>query len=187
MKNIANIINFVRAVEPREKDNSYLPETTRKELELCRRYSFRSTVLLQYDALILPVTDGYRFSSPQKRAGIYPLDCSGKQILCDDYRSETDDENQKASCCANGIEYIFTPERITIHTEKAERFVFDFADNTDVPYKSVSEKELFMKFSGTAYEEYSYSVRLDKGFFEMSNGKPVIIPENGTFTIITER
>lgn len=51
--NIANIINFVRAVEPREKDNSYLPETLKKELELCNRYNFPSTVLLQYDALIL--------------------------------------------------------------------------------------------------------------------------------------
>lgn len=52
--NIASVINFVRAVEPREDDDSYLIETTRKELELCRKFGFRSTVLLQYDALILP-------------------------------------------------------------------------------------------------------------------------------------
>lgn len=54
MKNIANIVNFIRAVEPRKNDNSYLSETTRKELELCRRYGFRSTVLLHYDALMMP-------------------------------------------------------------------------------------------------------------------------------------
>ncbi len=52
MKNIANIINFVRACEPRVKDDSFLFETTKKELELCARYGFKSTVLFQYDALI---------------------------------------------------------------------------------------------------------------------------------------
>lgn len=54
MKNIANIINFVRDCEPRVEDNSYLFSTTKNELELCRKYGFRSTVLLQYDALIDP-------------------------------------------------------------------------------------------------------------------------------------
>ena len=52
MKNIANIINFVRACEPRTEDDSYLFETTKAELELCEKYGFKSTVLLQYDALI---------------------------------------------------------------------------------------------------------------------------------------
>ncbi|MCQ2462003.1 MAG: hypothetical protein MJ177_01200 [Clostridia bacterium] len=52
MKNILNIINFVRAVEPREEDDSYLVTTFQKEMELNGRYGFRNTVLLQYDALI---------------------------------------------------------------------------------------------------------------------------------------
>lgn len=52
MKNIVNIINFVRFCEPRSEDDSYLFLTTGKELELCRKYNFPSTVLLQYDALI---------------------------------------------------------------------------------------------------------------------------------------
>lgn len=52
MKNTVNIINFVRFCEPRKEDNSYLFTTTKKELELCRKYNFPSTVLLQYDALI---------------------------------------------------------------------------------------------------------------------------------------
>lgn len=134
----------------------------------------------------LPVADGYRFSSSQKRAGIYPLDRSGQQILCGDYRSETDDEKQEVSCIGNGIKYIFTPEKITIHAGEAERFVFDFADSADVPYESVAEKELIMKFRGTADEDYSYSVRLGKGFFGMSDGKPFIVPEDGMITIITE-
>ncbi len=51
MKNIVNIINFVRAVEPRD-DTVDLFSTTQNELMLCREYGFRSTVLLQYDALI---------------------------------------------------------------------------------------------------------------------------------------
>lgn len=54
MKNIVNIINFVRACEPREKDDSYLFSTLESELSLCREFGFKNTVLLQYDALILP-------------------------------------------------------------------------------------------------------------------------------------
>ena len=52
MKNIINIINFARGCEPREQDDSYLLPTLEKELELCEKYGFRSTVLFQYDALI---------------------------------------------------------------------------------------------------------------------------------------
>lgn len=52
MKNIINIINFVRACEPRVEDDSFLFDTTKKELELCKQYNFPSTLLLQYDALI---------------------------------------------------------------------------------------------------------------------------------------
>lgn len=52
MKNIVNIINFVRKCEPRSENDSFLYTTTKEELELCRKYSFPSTVLLQYDALI---------------------------------------------------------------------------------------------------------------------------------------
>ncbi len=49
---IANIINFVRAVEPRVENDDYLPVTLAEELKLCNKYNFKSTVLLQYDALI---------------------------------------------------------------------------------------------------------------------------------------
>lgn len=52
MKNIINIINFVRAVEPRVKDDSFLLQTFEEELKLCKKYNFKSTVLLQYDAFI---------------------------------------------------------------------------------------------------------------------------------------
>ncbi len=52
MKNIINIINFVRQCEPRCEDDSFLFTTTKEELELCKKYNFPSTVLLQYDALI---------------------------------------------------------------------------------------------------------------------------------------
>ena len=54
MKNIANVINFARGCEPRCEDDSYLFPTLREELELCKRCGFRSTVLLQYDALVKP-------------------------------------------------------------------------------------------------------------------------------------
>ena len=49
---IVNIINFVRATEPRANDDSFLPLTIKEELKLCNKYNFPSTVLLQYDALI---------------------------------------------------------------------------------------------------------------------------------------
>ena len=52
MKNIVNIINFVRACEPRVEDDSFLFTTTEEELKLCRKYNFNSTLLLQYDALL---------------------------------------------------------------------------------------------------------------------------------------
>ena len=54
MKNVANIINFARGCEPRSDDDSFLIPTLYEELELCKRYGFRSTVLLQYDALVNP-------------------------------------------------------------------------------------------------------------------------------------
>ena len=54
MKHIVNIINFARNCEPRCDDDSYLFTTLEEELKLCGRYGFRSTVLLQYDALIDP-------------------------------------------------------------------------------------------------------------------------------------
>lgn len=54
MKNVANIINFARGCEPRSDDDSFLLPTLYEELELCKRYDFRSTVLLQYDALVNP-------------------------------------------------------------------------------------------------------------------------------------
>ncbi|MBR4728048.1 MAG: hypothetical protein IK080_09200 [Clostridia bacterium] len=54
MRNIINIINFVRNCEPREDDDSYLFPTLCEELKLCDNYGFRSTVLFQYDALIEP-------------------------------------------------------------------------------------------------------------------------------------
>ncbi|MCQ2472406.1 MAG: hypothetical protein MJ147_10270 [Clostridia bacterium] len=49
---IVNIINFVRACEPRKADDSFLLNTIEEELKLCNKYNFPSTVLLQYDALI---------------------------------------------------------------------------------------------------------------------------------------
>lgn len=87
MNNIANIINFVRAVEPRVEDDSYLLPTLKNELELCRRHDFRSTVLLQYDALI---SEDYR-------------------VLLNEYADETEKglwfEVVKPLCEACGIEW----------------------------------------------------------------------------------
>ena len=51
MDKIMNLVNFVRGVEPREPEKD-LFEPVVRELEVNRRYGFKSTVLLQYDALL---------------------------------------------------------------------------------------------------------------------------------------
>ena len=54
MKNILNIINFVRQNEPREARDIDLPGTTRRQMEEMRARKLKGTFLLQYDALIDP-------------------------------------------------------------------------------------------------------------------------------------
>lgn len=52
MKNIINIVNFIRGCEPREKMD--LLEPVVKQIELAERYNLPTTFLFQYDALISP-------------------------------------------------------------------------------------------------------------------------------------
>ncbi len=54
MKNIVNIVNFVRQIEPRPGRKIDLVGTTRNEMEGMRRYGLTGTFLLQYDALCDP-------------------------------------------------------------------------------------------------------------------------------------
>ena len=54
MKNICNIVNFVRGVEPRPDRNVDLVGTTREEISYMRKNGLRGTYLLQYDALTNP-------------------------------------------------------------------------------------------------------------------------------------
>lgn len=69
---IVNIINFVRAAEPRVEDDSFLPYTLEEELKLCEHYDFPSTVLLQYDALIKPeYTDILRRHGKKAEIGLW--------------------------------------------------------------------------------------------------------------------
>ena len=51
MKNIVNIINFVRGVEPRPRDID-LQKPVIEQIRLLRENGLRGTFLLQYDALI---------------------------------------------------------------------------------------------------------------------------------------
>lgn len=46
----ANIINFMRACEPRFEID--LLETSREEFKLCKKYGFKSTTLIQYDVML---------------------------------------------------------------------------------------------------------------------------------------
>ena len=54
MKNIVNIVNFVRAVEPREGRNIDLEKPIIEQTRIMRELGLRGTFLLQYDALISP-------------------------------------------------------------------------------------------------------------------------------------
>ena len=57
MKNIVNIINFVRAIEPRPNRNIDMQEPMREQIRLLRENRLRGTFLLQYDTLIDPAFD----------------------------------------------------------------------------------------------------------------------------------
>ncbi len=78
MKKIANIINFVRSVEPRAENDGFLFDTLRKELALCREYGFPSTVLLQYDALVKPEYQALVKAEPLAEPGLW-LEVVGPQ------------------------------------------------------------------------------------------------------------
>ncbi len=51
-RQIINIVNFIRAVEPREKVDLMKPVT--EQIRLMKKHNLRGTFLLQYDALIMP-------------------------------------------------------------------------------------------------------------------------------------
>lgn len=52
-RQIVNIVNFIRDVEPREPVD--LTESVLKQIDLMKRYGLKGTFLLQYDAVIDPV------------------------------------------------------------------------------------------------------------------------------------
>ena len=52
-RQIVNIVNFIREVEPRTSVD--LVEPVREQIALMKRHGLRGTFLLQYDALIDPV------------------------------------------------------------------------------------------------------------------------------------
>ncbi len=52
MENILNIVNFIRACEPRHPERD-MPETPREEIKLMQKYGLRGTFLVQYDAMCL--------------------------------------------------------------------------------------------------------------------------------------
>ncbi len=54
MKNIVNIINFIRTHDPRDPQRD-LVKPVEMQLKLLKEYGFKGTFLLQYDALISPI------------------------------------------------------------------------------------------------------------------------------------
>ena len=62
MRNIVNIVNFIRAVEPRSSAD--LLEPVVKQITLLKKYNLPGTFLLQYDALPEP-----RFTEPVRSSG----------------------------------------------------------------------------------------------------------------------
>ncbi len=54
MRNVVNVINFVRGFQTNQSRDYELINTVNRELELCYKYDIPATFLLQYDALIRP-------------------------------------------------------------------------------------------------------------------------------------
>lgn len=54
-RQIVNIVNFIRAVEPRPGRNIDLTKPVKEQIVLLKRHGLKGTFLLQYDALIDPV------------------------------------------------------------------------------------------------------------------------------------
>lgn len=52
MKNIVNIINFIRGIEPREGRNINLIEPVQEQIRLLRENNLQGTFLIQYDAML---------------------------------------------------------------------------------------------------------------------------------------
>ena len=52
MKNIVNVVNFVRGVEPRPGRNIDLVGTVREEIDYLRKNNLTGTFLMQYDAIV---------------------------------------------------------------------------------------------------------------------------------------
>ena len=65
MRNIVNIVNFIRAVEPRRHVDLLKPVL--RQIELLKKYNLPGTFLLQYDALLEP-----RFTEPVRNSGAEP-------------------------------------------------------------------------------------------------------------------
>lgn len=78
MRNIVNIINFIRASDPRapERDMVY---PVKRQLELCKQYDFRATFLLQYDALLLDTYRDLLKDTPHEVGGWFEI----VQPLCE--------------------------------------------------------------------------------------------------------
>ncbi|MBS1454476.1 MAG: hypothetical protein HP002_13945, partial [Lentisphaeria bacterium] len=64
--NIVNIVNFIRAVEPRFREEPDLFEPVRREMELAKQHALPATWLLQYDALVKgPYVDFMKREMPE--------------------------------------------------------------------------------------------------------------------------
>ena len=64
--NIVNIVNFIRAVEPRFREEPDLFEPVRREMELAKQHALPATWLLQYDALVKgPYVDFLKREMPE--------------------------------------------------------------------------------------------------------------------------
>ena len=70
MKNVVNIVNFIRACEPRCPMDLYEPVV--KQIELANRHDLPTTFLFQYDALILPqYTDLFKEKNERFELGLW--------------------------------------------------------------------------------------------------------------------
>ena len=124
-KQIVNIINFIRDVEPRAKVDLVAP--VRNQIDLMKKHNLSGTFLLQYDALIDPVyTDMLKtLDKEQFELGAYlgQADFLGTGMFIAVFQSDIQNHREKSSLMSflkNSVKYsaiirVFSVRGFSIH------------------------------------------------------------------------
>ncbi|MBQ4244688.1 MAG: hypothetical protein II702_07230 [Clostridia bacterium] len=136
--------------------------------------------LRDYAIFNLPVVDGFRFSKDDVRAGVYVCKDGKTAVLGENFITKTDESENSATAEIPGkVRFTMSENGIEITLGEGLYLGFVYHPDCKVPYREVTEKELFMRFRGRLAEDYAYSLKLACGRFEEKDGRITVAPENG--------